>query len=80
MALGGVETGSAEPKLAPNVTPINGGSGSMEASSHSAITTGISAVAVAALLVNSLRTIAPAMATAVISQMSPVPRVSGAVE
>ena len=70
MALGGVETGSAEPKLQPNVSPISGGTGSMPCALQIANTTGISAAAAAALLVTSLSKMPPAIASAVIVQRS----------
>src|SRR5439155_21669826 len=78
MALGGVDTGSADPKLAPNVTPNIGGTGSIPALVHRLYTTGNKAEAVAVLLVNSLNRIAATTAMPVNIPGSCVPRRSNA--
>lgn len=66
MALGGVETGSMKPKLAPKVAPNAGGSGLTPAEWAMAIITGMTMLAEAVLEGASLIKIPKNMAKAVI--------------
>ena len=65
MALGGVDTGSINPKLAPKHAPSAGGSGLTPADPARVITTGIIMFADATFEVISLSTIAIAIDSAV---------------
>src|SRR3990172_4425168 len=73
MALGGVETGSIKPKLAPKVAPKAGGRGDTPADWAMAITTGTTILAEAVLEVVSLIKTAVMIAIRVIGQREDAP-------
>src|SRR3990172_5383001 len=66
MALGGVETGSMNARLAPKVAPSAGGNGETPAACATAIATGTTMLAEAVLEVVSVTRMAQSVATAVI--------------
>jgi hypothetical protein len=68
-ALGGVETGNKNPKLAPRHAPMAGGTGSIFAAFASEITTGITMLAEAVFDANDVMVTASAIAMSVMLQL-----------